>query len=146
MYSTTASNTLTPSGGLKSVAETVSSCSYTAGAGYSSTPTVTVTGGGGTGAAISVTVTSNKISACTVTTGGSGYTTAPTLTLVGGSPTTAGAVTASVLTIYNPRQIAIDSTGSIWMGFTTGGATQVIGVAAPSYPLLSIGKTGLSPN
>ncbi len=146
MYSTTTSNTLTPSGGLKSVAETVSSCSYTAGAGYSSTPTVTVTGGGGTGAAISVTVTSNKISACTVTTGGSGYTTAPTLTLVGGSPTTAGAVTASVLTIYNPRQIAIDSTGSIWMGFTTGGATQVIGVAAPSYPLLSIGKTGLSPN
>lgn len=47
--------------------------------------------------------------------------------------------------VYNPRVAVIDSTGSLWGGVTTGGVTQIIGVAAPSWPLLSLGRAGVAP-
>jgi hypothetical protein len=53
--------------------------------------------------------------------------------------------TGSSSAVYNPREIAIDSTGSVWAGITSGGLTQLIGLAAPSWPLLQTGKPGLSP-
>jgi hypothetical protein len=46
---------------------------------------------------------------------------------------------------YNPREVSIDSTGSVWAGITTGGFTQFIGLASPAWPLLATGKPGLSP-
>jgi hypothetical protein len=57
--------------------------------------------------------------------------------------TACGAGTSSA--VYNPREIAIDSTGSVWAGVTSGGLTQLIGLAAPSWPLLQTGKPSLSP-
>jgi hypothetical protein len=58
--------------------------------------------------------------------------------------TTCGTLTASA--VYNPRASAVDSTGSVWADIsTTGGLTQLIGLAAPSWPLLQSGKPGLSP-
>jgi hypothetical protein len=59
------------------------------------------------------------------------------------SPTACG--TGSSSAVYNPRVIAIDSTGSVWAGITSGGFTQLIGLGAPSWPLLSVGRPGLSP-
>jgi hypothetical protein len=53
--------------------------------------------------------------------------------------------TTCAAAVNNPRQPAVDSTGSVWAGITSGGVTQVIGIAAPSYPLLSAGQPGLSP-
>ena len=47
--------------------------------------------------------------------------------------------------VYNPREIAIDSTGSVWAGYTSGGVTQVIGLGAPTWPLLQEGKPGVAP-
>jgi hypothetical protein len=55
--------------------------------------------------------------------------------------TTTTCTTAS----YNPREPTVDSTGSVWAGVTTGGVVQFIGLAAPSYPVLAVGKPGLSP-
>jgi hypothetical protein len=58
--------------------------------------------------------------------------------------TTCGTLTSSA--VYNPRESAVDSTGSVWADIsTTGGLTQLIGLAAPSWPLLQTGKPGLSP-
>ncbi len=58
--------------------------------------------------------------------------------------TTCGSGTSSA--VYNPRETAVDSTGSVWADIsTTGGLTQLIGLAAPSWPLLQTGKPGLSP-
>jgi hypothetical protein len=63
------------------------------------------------------------------------------------STTSCGTTTGGA--IYEPRQPVVDSTGSVWVGLigpsSTGGVTQIIGVAAPAYPVLSIGKPGLSP-
>lgn len=53
--------------------------------------------------------------------------------------------TGSSSAVYNPREIAIDSTGSVWAGITSGGATQLIGLGAPTWPLLSTGKPGVAP-
>jgi hypothetical protein len=53
--------------------------------------------------------------------------------------------TGSSSAVYNPREIQIDSTGSVWAGITSGGLTQLIGLGAPSWPLLQSGKPGLSP-
>jgi hypothetical protein len=64
--------------------------------------------------------------------------------LVTSSTTTCG--TGSSGAVYNPRETAVDSTGSVWADIsTTGGLTQLIGLAAPSWPLLQTGKPGLSP-
>ena len=58
--------------------------------------------------------------------------------------TTCGTGTASA--VYNPRETAVDSTGSVWADISTsGGLTQIIGLGAPSWPLLQTGKPGLSP-
>jgi len=47
---------------------------------------------------------------------------------------------------YDARGIAIDSTGSVWLDNSTyAKVTQLIGIAAPTNPLLSAGKPGLSP-
>ncbi len=53
--------------------------------------------------------------------------------------------TGSGSAVYNPREVAIDSTGSVWAGITSGGATQLIGLAAPTWPLLAVGKPGVAP-
>jgi hypothetical protein len=63
--------------------------------------------------------------------------------LVTAATTTCG--TGSSSAVDNPRDIAIDSTGSVWAGITAGGVTQLIGLGAPSWPLLATGKPGLSP-
>jgi hypothetical protein len=150
MYSTVTGNTLTPSGGLKGPSTSVVAVYLkTAGAGYTSAPTVAISGTG-TGAVVTAILgsgaTAGTVVGYTVLSGGTGYTGTTTATLTGGGYTTAATATVNTSnTIYNPRQVAIDSTGSVWTGWTSAGTTQIIGVAAPSYPLLSIGKPGLSP-
>jgi hypothetical protein len=47
--------------------------------------------------------------------------------------------------VYNARGALADSTGSVWAGVTTGGFTQFIGLAAPSWPLLATGRPGQHP-
>jgi hypothetical protein len=150
VYQTTTGTVLTPSTSLRSTAESVTSVTVNnGGAGCTSAPAVSFTGGGGSGAVGTATLgtgtNSASVASVAVTSVGSGYTTAPTVVFTGGGCTTTPTATATVLAVYNPRQIAVDSTGSIWAGFTIGGVTQIIGIAAPSYPLLSAGKPGLSP-
>jgi len=58
---------------------------------------------------------------------------------------TAPSPSTATSAVYNPREIEIDSTGSVWAGITSGGFTQLIGLGAPSWPLLQTGKPGLSP-
>jgi hypothetical protein len=153
MYQTVSATTLTPSTGLRSAADSVGSLSFTTnGVGCTTAPTLAFSGGGGSGAVASTIITTTPaagaVSTYALTNGGTGYTSAPTITVTNSGTngcTTQPALTATLSVVYNPRQIAVDSTGSIWAGFTIGGVTQIIGVAAPSYPLLSIGKPGLSP-
>ena len=62
------------------------------------------------------------------------------------STTTCGILGGSYASaVYNSRGALIDSTGSIWAGITTGGFTQLIGLAAPSWPLLATGRPGQHP-
>ena len=63
--------------------------------------------------------------------------------LAAGATTCGTGTTAEA--IYNPRMPVIDSTGSVWLGWTNGGVTQLVGIAAPTYPVLAAGKPGLSP-
>jgi hypothetical protein len=53
--------------------------------------------------------------------------------------------TGSGAAVYNPRAPVIDSTGSVWVGWTNGGVTQMIGIAAPAYPVLAVGRPGVTP-
>jgi hypothetical protein len=49
----------------------------------------------------------------------------------------------SVFTTGKPFTVSIDSTGSIWATAEAAGAVvEIIGSAAPTWPLLSLGKTG----
>jgi len=49
----------------------------------------------------------------------------------------------SVFVTGKPFTVAIDSAGSIWTAAQAGGnVVQIIGSAAPTWPLLSLGKTG----
>jgi len=59
-------------------------------------------------------------------------------------PCLGGATTcASVFVTGKPFTVAIDSAGSIWTAAQAGGnVVQIIGAAAPTWPLLSLGKTG----
>jgi len=41
-----------------------------------------------------------------------------------------------------PRGITVDSTGSVWLSAGTSGMLQIIGLAAPTWPQLSLGKVG----
>jgi hypothetical protein len=67
---------------------------------------------------------------------GTGYRYIPCL---GGSTTCATIFGAS----GKPFQVSIDSTGSIWVNDAAGtNIVQIIGGAAPTWPLLSLGKTG----
>jgi hypothetical protein len=62
------------------------------------------------------------------------------------SSTTCATNASTLYPTYDVRGIAIDSTGSVWLNSSTNATvTQVIGLAAPTYPLLSAGKPGLSP-
>jgi hypothetical protein len=64
------------------------------------------------------------------------------------STTTCGLVNASETypsAVYNARGALADSTGSLWAGVTSGGFTQFIGLAAPSWPLLATGRPGQHP-
>jgi hypothetical protein len=50
---------------------------------------------------------------------------------------------ASIFTTGKPFNLSIDSTGSIWTTVpATGNVVQIIGAAAPTVPLLSLGLTG----
>ena len=58
------------------------------------------------------------------------------------SPATTTTCT-SVFVTGKPFTVAIDSAGSIWTAAQAGGnVVQIIGSAAPTWPLLSLGKTG----
>lgn len=62
------------------------------------------------------------------------------------STTTCGILGGSYASaVYNSRDVVIDSTGSVWAGITSGGFTQLIGLAAPSWPLLATGRPGQHP-
>jgi hypothetical protein len=64
------------------------------------------------------------------------------------STTTCGLVNAAQsypAAVYNARGALADSTGSVWAGITSGGFTQFIGLAAPSWPLLATGRPGQHP-
>jgi hypothetical protein len=61
------------------------------------------------------------------------------------TPTTTTCGTGSSSAVDNPRVTIIDSTGSAWTGITSGGFTQLIGLAAPSWPLLASGRPGQHP-
>jgi hypothetical protein len=52
---------------------------------------------------------------------------------------------ASTPAIYGVHGAVIDSTGSVWVDMYSGGVSQIIGLAAPTYPALAAGKPGLSP-
>ena len=48
--------------------------------------------------------------------------------------------------IYGPRITAVDSSGDLWVVSSTNGeVVEIIGTAAPSWPLLSVAKPGLMP-
>ncbi|HEY0307064.1 MAG TPA: hypothetical protein VGB94_02825 [Acidobacteriaceae bacterium] len=68
---------------------------------------------------------------------------------VTGSTCAAGSTSSAVntgLSISNPRQAAIDSTGSIWLTESAGNTlTQTLGTAAPTWPLLAAGRFGVIP-
>ncbi len=52
--------------------------------------------------------------------------------------------TASVVPMYSPRGMAIDSSGDIWVvSGASANLTELIGAAAPSWPGLSMAKAGL---
>jgi hypothetical protein len=54
--------------------------------------------------------------------------------------------TSSTNTVYGPRYGQPDSTGSLWVASSTNGTVQqVIGLAAPTWPLLAVLKPGLMP-
>jgi len=90
-----------------------------------------------------VSTTSSSLTASQVLSPPSGYL---GCYLATATTTACGAVGGSYPSaIYNPREAAIDSTGSVWVGITSGGFTQLIGLGAPSWPLLATGKPGLSP-
>lgn len=115
------------------------------GAGYAGVaPTVTI-GGPGTGAIATAIVTNGVVSAITLGSGGTGYTTAPTVTL---SPSS-----GTYNSVYKPAYVEVDRSGSIWTfgtGAGTGGTSQanlvqILGVAAPTDPVLVDGKYGVKP-
>jgi len=68
----------------------------------------------------------------------------PSTGITGCLPVTATPTTCTYST-SSPRSPVIDSAGTVWAGITGGGVSQFIGLAAPAYPQLSIGKPGLSP-
>ncbi|HEY0306563.1 MAG TPA: hypothetical protein VGB94_00230 [Acidobacteriaceae bacterium] len=60
-------------------------------------------------------------------------------------PTVGGSTTAVDIwgTTGKPYSVSIDSTGSIWVASpASGNVVQIIGSAAPTWPLISLGKTG----
>jgi hypothetical protein len=62
------------------------------------------------------------------------------------SSTTCGILGGSYASaVYNSRDVVIDSTGSLWAGITSGGFSQLIGLGAPSWPLLASGRPGQHP-
>jgi hypothetical protein len=51
---------------------------------------------------------------------------------------------SSVFTTGKPFTVSVDSTGSIWVTAEAAGSiVQIIGAAAPTWPLLSLGKVGM---
>ena len=93
-------------------------------------------GGGSLGLHVYSTTTANAGTSSNVLSPASGYL---------GCSLSGTDTTCSDYSVYSPRQAAIDSTGSVWTAMTSGGFSQLIGLAAPTWPLLSVGKPGLSP-
>jgi len=93
-------------------------------------------GGGSLGLHVYSTTTASTATSSNVLSPPSGYL---------GCSLTGTDTTCSDYSVYSPRQAAIDSTGSVWTAMTSGGFSQLIGLGAPTWPLLSIGKPGLSP-
>ena len=81
-----------------------------------------------------------------------GYKTNPCVAATLNANTCSSLYNSGANSTSKPQWVAIDSTGSVWVGDfgnsnnTTGGALgQIIGAAAPTWPLLSIGKQGQTP-
>jgi len=69
-----------------------------------------------------------------------------------GGSTTCSSVFATSTASTSPASVSIDSTGSLWVpvpnplsGAVSGSVVQIIGAAAPTWPLLSLGKQGIEP-
>lgn len=112
------------------------------GSGYVNAPGVTITSGSGTGATATTTVSGGVVTAVNLGSGGTGYATAPTVTI--------GTLYGSAL--YEPNYVAVDKSGAIWSlssgsnGNTSlGNLIQILGVAAPTDPVLADGKYGVKP-
>jgi hypothetical protein len=60
---------------------------------------------------------------------------------------TTGAITCGTganAAVNGPRNVLVDSTGSVWSGSSGGGVVQMIGLGAPAWPLLQSEKQGLA--
>jgi hypothetical protein len=58
---------------------------------------------------------------------------------------TTACATGTSSAVYNPNNVEVDSTGSVWAPIASGGFTQLVGLGAPTWPLLATGKPGVSP-
>jgi hypothetical protein len=125
------------------ISAAVTGLSLTAGGtGYANAPGVTITSGSGTGATATTTVSGGVVTAINLVSGGTGYATTPTVTI--------GTLYGSAL--YEPSYVAVDKSGAIWtLSSGSNGATslanliQILGVAAPTDPVLADGKYGVKP-
>jgi len=62
------------------------------------------------------------------------------------SATTVCSATAATEAVEGPRNVRVDSTGSLWLTSSTNGhIVQIIGTAAPAWPQLSYGHPGVRP-
>ena len=75
---------------------------------------------------------------------GTAYRYEPCLYVVANGGCFTGTTTqSSLFTTGKPFTVSVDSTGSIWVTAQAGGnVVQIIGAAAPTWPLLSLGTTG----
>jgi hypothetical protein len=112
------------------------------GSGYTAAPGVTITSGSGTGATATATISGGVVTAINLGSGGTGYATVPTVTI--------GTFYGSAL--YAPSFVEVDKSGAIWsLSSGSNGATslgnliQILGVAAPTDPVLADGKYGIKP-
>jgi hypothetical protein len=62
------------------------------------------------------------------------------------NPTATTCGSSATGSLQGPRNLAIDSTGSIWVASSTNGSVvEIIGTAAPAWPQLSFLNHGVTP-